>query len=394
MSIESVHLSRIQVPLRHAYVSSKGVRRHYRKTVVRLATENGLTGYGETDGSDVVFARACELASGMLGHELPVDGTLPDRSPFRKFRSTLLTDRIAVGGIEMACWDIAGKVRGEPVCRLLGGGHRSEVAMVCELSAGPFASDEPAESIDAFFADHRNSDRVVHAAQDEITRGGYQTLKLKSVGRDADWDVRVMTGLREALGSDFNLRHDPNGAYSVDEAIALCRRLDGLNLQWFEDPTSRIDGMRKVRDAVTTPLATNMCAIDFDQLGRAIGMDAVDVVGIDPFHWAGLANAQDAISVCRANGLNVYFHCFFDLGITTAAMLHLAACTPELPNGMDTCLYLQGTDIIQGGEFKVRNGCLDVPTAPGLGIAVDEAAVKRLMIEEYKDHYEGPVAAP
>ncbi len=365
MRIESVHLSRIQVPLRHAYVSSKGVKRHYRKTVVRLATEDGLTGYGETDGSDVVFARACELASGMLGRELPVGGTPPDRSSFREFRSAPLNDRIAVGGIEMACWDIAGKVRGEPICRLLGGGNRSEVAMVCEFSAGPFASDEPTDSIDAFFADHHNSDRVVRAAQDEISRGGYRTLKQKSVGRDADWDVRVMTGLREALGSDFNLRHDPNGAYSVDEAIALCRRLDGLNLQWFEDPTSRIDGMRNVRDAVTTPLATNMCAIDFDQLDCAIGREVVDVVGIDPFHWAGLANAQDAISVCLANGLSVFFHYFFDLGITTAAMLHLAASIPELPNGMDTCLYLPGTDIVIGGEFRVRNGFLDVPSAPG-----------------------------
>jgi glucarate dehydratase len=384
MKIDSVYLTRVQVPLRLAFVSANGIRRYYQKTVVRLVTRDGLIGYGETDGSDAVFARACQISKDILDHEFSANGVPFDPSSFAKYRSAPLFDRIAVGGIEMACWDIAGKLQGQPIHQLLGGYQRSQVDMVCELSAGPFASDEPSNSIESYFADLRNVDRVVQAGVEAIALGGYRTLKQKSIGKNVDWDFQVMKGFREALGPEFELRHDPNGAYTTAEAMALYRKMDSLDLQWYEDPTSGIDGMRDVRNVVSTRLATNMCVTDFAQLDQAIKQSALDVVGIDPFHWAGLANAREAISVCEANGLSFFCHHFLDLGITTAAMLHLAASIPELPNGMDTSLYLQGTDIVLGGEFKVKNGALGVPLAPGLGVEVDETAVKKFMIDECK----------
>jgi len=384
MKIDSVHLSRIQVPLRLAFASANGIRKYYQKTVVRLGTKDGLTGYGETDGSDEGFARVCEISSRLLRHDFSMDEGGIANNFFEKFRTSSLFDRIASGGLEVACWDLLGKIKNQPIHLLLGGRYRDEVDMVCELSAVPFSSSEPDSLFKTFLSDPGNIDKVVQAGVDEVTRSGYRTLKQKSVGNNPDWDLRVMTGFREALGPDFNLRHDPNGAYSPEEAITLYRKMDRLNLQWFEDPTSGINGLRRVRDAVDTRLATNMFAIEFNQLKHATEHKALDVIGIDPFHWAGLENARDAITICRKNGLDIFCHHFLDLGITTAAMLHLAASIPELPNGMDTSLYLQGTDIIQGGEFKVANGTLRVPTSPGLGVTLDEVAVKQYVIDEYR----------
>ena len=383
MKISGVHLSRVRVPLRLAFVSANGVRSYYQKTIVRLGTKDGITGYGETDGSDEVFSRVCQIAKNITDHEQSVDSGQTSAELFADFRHAPLPDRVAVGGIEIACWDIEGKRHGQPVCQLLGGAHRSSTTMVCELSAGPFAGDEDPSTIEAFFADPGNADHVVQAGVEEVKRGGYRALKQKCTGRSVDWDIRVMQGFRAALGPDFKLRHDPNGAYSLAEAVALCEGMDDLNLQWFEDPTTGIDNMRSVRSKVQTPLATNMCVTDFDQLDHAIRQNALDVVGIDPFHWAGLANAQDAISMCKENGLNVFCHHFLDLGISTAAMLHLSSSIPDLRSGMDTSIYLQGTDIIREGEFKVKNGVIDVPMRPGLGVIVDELAVKQYLVDEY-----------
>ncbi len=381
MRIERIRLSRIRVPLRYAYLSSRGIRRHYLKTVVQLITDTGLVGLGETDGSDTVFPRVCDIAASLLGED-PLSLCKVDCAvSATEHSSKPVEDRIAFGGVEMACWDIAGKHHDKPVCHLLGGHHRSQVEMVCELSAGPFPSNAKAETIDSFFEDTKNIDQVAEAAETEVRRAGYRALKLKSIGRDPDWDFRAMSALRESLGQEFHLRHDPNAAYAQDDALNLCRRMDALGLQWFEDPTSTMSGMRRVKAGVLTPVATNMCVIDFEQLEQAIGIDAVDVIGIDAFHWGGLSNARNAIAGCEANGLKVFFHCFFDLGITTAAMLQLAASVRELPHGMDTCLYLQDSDVVTGGAFEVSDGFLQLPAGVGFGVTLDEQAVASLTIE-------------
>jgi len=381
-AIREIKATRIEVPLRHAYVGSRGVRRSYLKTLARLTTTDGAVGYGETDGSDEVFARVRALAADASIWS-SLRGQLDPSAAFARFRTAPKADRIAVGGIEMACWDVVGKISGQPLGRLLGGRHRDVVPMVCEFSAGPFPGSVGDAEIDRFFADRANTARVVAAVAAVVARYGYRAVKLKSIGRDPDWDIRVMRELRQALGPAVRLRHDPNGAYAADDAVALGRRLHELDLEWLEDPTAELEGLRRVRSEVRTRVATNMFAIDFEQLDRAIHLGAVDVVGIDPFHWAGLANARAAALRCRVAGLGVFMHCFFDLGITTAAMLHLAASLEELPSGMDTCLYLQGTDVVQGGEAAVRRGCLDVPQGPGIGVVVDDDAVKRLAVEEF-----------
>lgn len=385
MKIVGVRLTRVAVPLRFAFVSSRGTRREYVKTIVRLETEAGIAGIGETDGAPAVHDEACRLASGLLGRDvLDADGIrsrlrLDDRGGRRQAH-----EWIAAGGVEMACWDILGKHRRQPLYALLGRKRRSAVPMVAEMSAAPLPPDAPAAEVEAFFADPKNAERAAENAERAVRSSGYGAVKLKSVGRDPDWDVRTASALQEALGRGFPMRIDPNGAYGVDTAIETCRRLDPLGLQWFEDPTSGLDGLRRVRAAVKTPVATNMFVIQFHHLEPARRIGAVDVVGVDFFNWGGIANARHMLEACAAHGFRVFWHCSHDLGVTTAATLHLAATAAELASGVDTCLYQQDADVIEGGGFRVADGQLRVPEGPGLGVALDESAVSKFSIGEFE----------
>ena len=124
-----------------------------------------------------------------------------------------------------------------------------------------------------------------------------------------------------------------------------------------------------------------MSIIRLDHLKPTVHKNSVDVIGIDLFNWGGFSGAQLALRICDASKLDVFGHCFFDLGITTAANLHLAAASQTMVNGVDTCLYLQNHDVIVDGKFKVKDGCLSVPDAPGIGVELDESALAKVTTE-------------
>jgi glucarate dehydratase len=380
--IERICLTRVRVPLRPAYVSSRGIRREYLKAVVQIVGSDGVTGIGETSGSPGVYRKACDVALTLLGCDC-LDRSMLRRPPQVSGAGDRrsMEEWIAIGGLEMALWDLAGKHLSVPAGYLLGGRYRETVDMVCELSAAPFDPDRRDEDAFAFFEDFDNIEKVVVSAEEQVRSSGYRIVKVKSVGLSPEWDFRLMSAVREALGRDVELRFDPNGAYTPAQAISLCRKLDPLGLQWFEDPTAGLEGMRRVQSRVKTKLGTNMWVTQFDDLPSAIRLGGTDVVGVDAFHWGGLANATDLIAICRFFGLETFFHCFFDLGITTAANLQLAAAVPDLRSGVDTCLYLQSDEVISAGKFTVQAGCLAVPGGPGLGVEIDSEALARLQIE-------------
>lgn len=381
--IARVELFRVNVPLRYAYLSSRRLLRHYDKTIIRLTTNDGSEGVGETAAGDGVFANAGSLAGRVLGVD-PLDrnrlrgalGTVPGAQSGGDVGGGR-----AAAGIEMACWDLVGKRLDLPLYELLGGAFRDELPAVCELSAVPLAASASDEQIAEFFADRNNIHQVVAQAEQVVAADGYRCLKLKSPARDVAWDVAVMRALHEALGASVRLRLDPNAGYSPADALRLCQELDGLGLQWFEDPVAGIEEMSRLRRAVRTPLATNMCVIDFAHLAPAVKTAAVDVVGVDFFHWGGVANARDCAAACTALGLDLFGHCYFDLGVTTAANAHLAIAAPGMMNGVDTCLYLQQTDVIAGGPPPVLNGLLPYPSGPGLGVTLDNVALRRVTID-------------
>lgn len=384
MKVVKVHLNRVRLPLSGTFVSSQNMRSDMTRTLIRLVTDNGLVGLGEAAGSLEVFGLASRLCEQMLGHD-PLDRErLRGSYGSRIFQN--MNGRngwIAMGGVEIACWDLAAKHYGMPLYDLLGGAWQTRIPIVCEMSAVAMPPGARTADVHDFFADRANADKVVAEVGRLVHERGYRAIKLKSPARSAEWDVRVMTGARELAGRDVNLRYDPNAAYSLSDALALCKRLDHLELQWFEDPASGIESLRRIRQHVRTPIATNMAVIQFDQLAHAIRLGAMDVVGADAFHWGGITTFAELLAVCETFGIGVFLHSFSEFGIGTAANLHLAAAYPTVTTGVDSTLYLQPEDVLVGGPPRVEEGCIAVPDGPGLGVSIDETVVARGSIEEF-----------
>jgi glucarate dehydratase len=385
VKIVSAEAIKVRIPFVMPYVGAGGARSWIDRTLVRLRTADGLEGLGETVGSASTFGLLTGICRGLLGE----DGL--DRTALRaRIAPPLLRDSewrdgsMAVAGIEMALWDLAGKHYAAPVWELLGGAVRRQVPAALCFGAAALPLGATREDAIEFIADDQNVGRLVDHVVRFARQDGFKTVKMKSLGLRRDWDVAVMTGLREALGPRTELRIDPNASMSLPEALALCAALEPLRLEYYEDPTWGLDGMAGLRRRLRTPLAGNMCVVEFNDLSAAIRLDALDVVLGDVFCWGGISAIVDLAAICRTFGLDLVIHSWFELGVATAANVHLAAAIPHIKRAMDCTLPLHTGDIVVGGKPLIRDGMLKVPDAPGLGVSLDDGAVARYTIERWE----------
>lgn len=384
MKIVGVRLSRVRYPLAGAKVTAHSVVSQHHRTIIRLDTDTGLTGLGECSGHPDTWRLAGLVARQMLGRD-PRD-FLPFRHEFARMNFHQRNGRngwIAYGGVETACWDLIGRHAGRPVFDLLGGACRDRVPVVLGLGAVPLSEGASRADAEAIMDDLGNVDRVVAYARQRLGTTGIRTIKLKSAAYRPEWDLQVLTALREAFGPDMALRVDPNAGYTPAQAMTLFRRLDRLGLEFFEDPTADLEGMARLRRTVRTPLATNMCVIQFEQLPPAIRLGAIDIVLGDVYHWGGIAAVRDLIAVCGAFGLGFGIHSTleseWDIGV--AANLHIAASVPSMRTAMDGHFPSVAGGILDGEPLRVEGGAIRVPDGPGLGIRLDEAKIATLTVE-------------
>jgi glucarate dehydratase len=149
-----------------------------------------------------------------------------------------------------------------------------------------------------------------------------------------------------------------------------------MDLEYLEDPTATLEGMSQVRKAVSIPLATNMCLVAWDQFAPGIRMRAVDVILSDLHYWGGFQQNRKMIAVAEAFNLGIGMHSDRELGISTSAMLHLAAATPYITYAIDSHYHDQVDDLITE-PFVYQNGCMKVPDGPGLGVELDRDKLAR-----------------
>src|ERR1019366_9010516 len=164
-----------------------------------------------------------------------------------------------------------------------------------------------------------------------------------------------------------------NGSTSIN----VGRELDGV-LEYLEDPTSGISAMAEVARHVAMPLATNMCVVGFEDLAPAIEEQAVGVILSDHHYWGGLRRVQGLATVCDTFGLGLSMHSNSHLGISLAAMTHVAAAVPNLTYALDTHWPWKDEDVIVGGVLTFKDGSVVVPTSPGLGVELDRDALDEL----------------
>lgn len=216
----------------------------------------------------------------------------------------------------------------------------------------------------------RTADQLIEQTLALKKKCGFTSHKLKSGVFPPDYELEVFRAWAKALGPD-SVRYDPNAAFSVEEAIRFAKGIEDLNNDYYEDPTWGLNGMRRVRENTTMPLATNTVVVNFEQLATNILNPAVDVVLLDTTFWGGIRPCVKAAGVCETFQLGIAVHSSGELGIQLATMLHLGAVLPNLVFHADAHYHQLTDDIIVGGPMRYQNGTIEVPTAPGLGVEID-----------------------
>jgi glucarate dehydratase len=382
LTITGVTLRRIKLPLDMIYVSSMYMINDTFRTVVELETDAGLTGIGETLGTEECFTLAASLAKTWLGRDAR------DRLGLRRaFARSVFDNRngrtgwSAFAGLELAAWDVTGQAWGLGLAELMGGAVRRDIEVVCPLPAVIVDRVVGRAELAQLFREPAHAAGVVDYALEQRRRHGFRCFKYKSAGASASYDLAVMQALRDALGPEARLRFDPNAAYGPAEATALCQRLEPLALEFYEDPTDDIEGLATLRARVSRPVATNMCVIQLDHLPAAIRRGAIDIVLADLFMWGGVANYRIMADAAESFGLEVAIHSMFETGIGTAANLHLAAALPRVQRANDSGHHVLAADVL-AEPMPIVDGRMRLPDKPGLGVAIDPARLDRLTVKE------------
>ena len=361
----------LEAPLRHANGCHWG---RFVRTVVEVETDDGLIGLGEMGGggesAEAVF-RA--LKTSLVGHD-------PARLEEMRFRianptASLYNNRTQVlAALEFACLDILGQAWGVPVSEILGGRLRDRVRFAT-YAFFRYPNPRTGEG------EVRTVDQVVRAVGEWKQRFGFSTHKLKAGVFPPDYELEVYRALAAAFPGD-SLRFDPNGVWSTEQAIRFGQAIEGLRNDYLEDPVYGLNGMRRTREMVRVPLATNTVVVNFEQLAANALDTAVDVILLDTTFWGGIRPCVKAAAVCETFQLGVAVHSSGELGIQLATMLHLGAVLPNLTFAADAHYHHLTDDIIEGGLMRYECGAIRVPAGPGLGVRLN-----RDKLGEYAELY-------
>ena len=284
--------------------------------------------------------------------------------------------KLEVGELVQAvdCLDLLGQKWGVPVCDILGGRLRDTV---------PFASYlffRYANSRDGS-GEVRTVDQVVAEAVRLKARYGFTSHKLKGGVFAPEYELECYRAIAAALPGD-SFRFDPNGVWSAEQAMWFGQRIEDINNDYLEDPVFGLHGMRRTRQRVRMPLATNTIVVGFEQLAANVLDPAVDVVLLDTTFWGGIRPCVKAAAICEAFQFGVAVHSSGELGIQLATMLHLGAVIPNLTFSADAHYHHLLDDVIEGGKLPYCQGAMAVPTGPGLGVRLD-----RERLAKYHDDF-------
>lgn len=366
----------LEAPLRHAAGCHWG---RFVRTIVEVETDEGITGLGEMGGGgESAEAAFRAMKSYLVGHD-------PARLEEMRFKianptASLYNNRTQIlAALEFACLDILGKKWNVPVHEVLGGRLQSEVPFASYLFFR-YADPRTGEG------EVRTVDQLVQHARELKEKYGFTSHKLKGGVFHPEYELRCYQALAEELGSDTqsgdSFRFDPNASWSTEQAIWFGQQIEDIRNDYFEDPVFGLHAMRRTREKVRMPLATNTVVVNFEQLAANVLDTAVDVILLDTTFWGGIRPCVKAAGVCETFQLGVAVHSSGELGIQLATMLHLGAVIPNLTFAADAHYHHLKDDIIVGGKFEYHEGRISVPTGPGLGVELD-----REKLDEYSELY-------
>jgi glucarate dehydratase len=367
----------------------------FTRNVVVLTDDAGHTGAGEVPGGDkirqVLEQASAEIVGRPIASYHKILRTMRTRFADRDTAGRGLQTfdmRItvhAITAVESALLDLLGQWMGVPVAALLGEGRqRSSVPVLGYLffvgdqgkTGLPYAS-EPAAADPWLRLRHEEAlttEAVLRLAEAAQARYGFHDFKLKGGVLAGSQEMETVTALAERF-PQARITLDPNGAWSLEEAIALCRGKQHV-LAYAEDPCGAEHGysgreiMAEFRRATGMPTATNMIATDWRELKHAVQLGAVDIPLADPHFWTMQGSVRVA-QFCRDWGLTWGSHSNNHFDISLAMFTQVAAAAPGIVTAIDTHWIWQDGQRLTKEPFQIVNGAIELPERPGLGIEID-----------------------
>jgi muconate cycloisomerase len=383
--IRSVETVLIQLPTRREHKWTGLTEPIGRYILVKVTDDSGRVGWGESPalkdwGGEFgrYFGESAATTELVIGRYLApavagvVVGDIVELH--RRMDQVIKGYPYAKAAVEFAAYDLAGRALGVPVHRLLGGLARPRVPVT--HSIGLIAIEEAERE----------------AAQ--VAAEGMRTIKIK-VGVDAKRDVAMVRAVRAAVGSGVELCVDANEGYATPfEAIRALRGMEASEIKYFEQPVMGIERIAQVARAIDVPVMADESAWNaHDALQIAMG-GAVQIVSIYTTKPGGLYKAMEVGAVCRAAGIACNVNGSIETGVGNLANVQLAAASPavtlscvvpvstpaEWQKGQVGGIYYR--DDLIAAPMRLVDGAIEVPTAPGMGIEVDEAKIEKYRVRD------------
>lgn len=334
--------------------------------IVRIATDAGIVGWGEAAPWSVFTGTAEANASGIHTYLRPLlIGADPRRigSLMRGIEKTLVGHTEGKAAVEMALLDITGQHLGAPVAQLLGGYYRAKVPLSVSIANPDFSED-------------------LEFARQRVAEG-VNIFKVKTGFSSHAEDLRRLEQLRANLPETVDLRVDYNQGLDPWNAIALLRDVEAFRPTFIEQPVKRDQraAMAAIARALDTPIMADESVFSPAEAIEMVRLELADLVSIKIMKSGGIARAREVAAIAEAAGIAAYGGTMFEGGIAIAAGLHMVAATPNITLGAEfyTSTWVMGTEILKT-PIVIEKGFAVTPTGPGLGVEVDEDAVRRISV--------------
>jgi D-galactarolactone cycloisomerase len=373
MKITDVKTIRLRatIPTEGQVFSRSGVRNTRSTTLVVVETDEGVSGIGSCSGNgeliEVIVARV--LRPLLIGMDPTAIDEIWDRAYVRgghKEFGTRGIGVVALSGIDVALWDILGKVRGVPLYQLLGGKCRDKVPVY----ATALYPEEPS--------------KVAQRAR-AFAEQGFHGVKIK-VGFDLDQDIRIVRAVRQELGKDFIVMTDANQGYSIDVALKASDAFADCGAFWLEEPlfVEDVEGHATLHEKGRTPIAVGENLHMSYAFENFIARGAVDFIQPDVARAGGITEIRKITALAVKHNVPVSFHTWGD-GVALAASVHLSAALKDCIVMELDYTYNPLREELLHEPFKVDDGYLIPPEQPGLGIELNQEALQRFAFSGSED---------
>jgi len=373
----------------------------FTRNILILKDSAGHVGVGEVPGGEAIRQTLEDARALLVGEPIGQYNALLNRarrafadrdSGGRGLQTFDLRIAIhAVTALESALLDLLGQHLDVPVAALLGDGQqRDEVEMLGYLffigdrNKTDLGYRDESSADDAWFRARNEEamtpESIVRQAEAAYARYGFKDFKLKGGVLRGEEEVEAIRALA-ARFPDARVTLDPNGAWSLEEAIGLCRDLHGV-LAYAEDPCGAENGysgrevMAEFRRATGLPTATNMIATDWRQMSHTVQLNSVDIPLADPHFWT-MAGSVRVAQMCNDFGLTWGSHSNNHFDISLAMFTHVAAAAPGRVTAIDTHWIWQDGQHLTLDPLKIVGGKVAVPQKPGLGVELDWDALRK-----------------